>query len=179
MKTFFLLLFQRKYSDKDYEIIPKGSPWYFRWGQPGILTVLSYLKFERILEKEVADDSTLVTNAQETFQACRFSCLYGRRGNARLRALVEEAQNRGIATKDELRSVVRYGDIRAIKNDDIRIHIPIFSAISAWMYLFICTAYFLLIDIAAAYSFPARAALKAAIDRVNHCSLFWIFFADL
>jgi len=129
----------------EYNIIPEGSPWYFRWGLPGVLTVLGYLKFERILGNTVADDSTLIANAWEVFQARRFSCLYGRRGNARLRALVEEAQNRGIATRNELRSLVRYRDIRALKSGDIQIRVPTFSAIGASLFLFISTAYFLLV----------------------------------
>ena len=58
--------------------------------------------------------------------------------------MVEEAQYRGIATEDEMRALVRYGDIRGCKNDKVRISTPTYSAIGAGIYLIITTSYYLL-----------------------------------
>ena len=141
MKSLFSLFF----TQEELKDFPKGAPWYFQWGLPGIRTILSYRKLKKALETDATDDSVFVAEALENFRANKFACLYGRRGNARLRALVEEAQNRGVATKDELRALVRYRDIRTLKGGDIQIRIPTYSAIGASMYLFITTTYFLLV----------------------------------
>ena len=141
MKSLFSLFFAQE-ALKDF---PEDAPWYFQWGLPGIRTILSYRKLKKALETDATGDSALVADALENFRANKFACLYGRRGNARLRALIREAQNRGVATKDELRALVRYRDIRTLKGGDIQIRIPTYSAIGASMYLFITTAYFLLV----------------------------------
>jgi len=123
---------------------PTASPWYFQWGLPGIRTVLSYRKLIKAMEADESGDSAAVAEALENFGADKFACKYGRRGNARLRALIEEAQKRSIASEDEMRTLVRYGDIRAISDDEIRIRVPTYSAIGAGMFLFVTTTYFLL-----------------------------------
>ena len=139
MKSPFSLFFAQE-ALKDF---PEDAPWYFQWGLPGIHTILSYRRLKKALETDATGDSVFVAEALENFRANKFACLYGRRGNARLRALVEEAHNRGFATKGELRALVRCRDIRTLKSGDIQIRVPIYSAIGASLILFITTAYFL------------------------------------
>lgn len=93
-------------------------------------------------------DSAAVAKALESFRADKFACRYGRRrSNAQLRLLVEEAQKRSIASENEMRALVRHGDVRALNDDKIRIKVPTYSAIGAGMFLFVSTAYYLLMSL--------------------------------
>ena len=139
MKSLFSLFFARE----ELKHFPEDAPWYFQLGLPGIRTILSYRKLKYALDTDTTGNSGFVAEALENFRANKFSCLYGRRGNARLRALVEEALNRGVATKNELRPLIRYRDIRSLKDGDIQIRIPTYSAIGALLSLFFTTVYFL------------------------------------
>jgi len=43
-----------------------------------------------------------------------------------------------------MRALIRFGNIRALEDDKVRIRVPTYSAIGAGMFLFIITAYYLL-----------------------------------
>ncbi len=112
-------------------------PWYFLWGLCGVRTILSFRKLERALETETFEDSPAVLAAREQYSANQFSCLYGRRGNARLRKLVDIANHLGIASKKELCSLVRYGDLYSTKDGNVHIRNPILSAFHSSIVIYI------------------------------------------
>ena len=138
MKTLLELLLQ----PDDIKVIPKNSPWYFRWGIQGIRTLLSYRKLEEVLDSDTRDDSPSIRAAYEDYCSHQFSCLYGRRGNSQLRLLVREAIEQGIASDIELRSLVRYGDLRGINEKMIKLNRPLYSAIGACLFITTCAIYF-------------------------------------
>ncbi|MCU7811045.1 MAG: hypothetical protein KZQ77_07380, partial [Candidatus Thiodiazotropha sp. (ex Notomyrtea botanica)] len=72
--------------------------------------------------------------ALEAYRKALFACRYGRPANKDLREVIMEAERRGIASRDELRAAIEYGDIRKIKCGHIRFHPPRYIAIVAYIF---------------------------------------------
>ena len=119
-------------------VIPNGAPWDFRWGFQGVRTALRYLRVYRVLDKHpTVDDPPEAKNPREEYRKAKFSCLYGRLGKQYLRRFVQVAENREIAHRKELRSLIQHGDLRE-KCGRIRVKSSKHWLILAAIFLLVC-----------------------------------------
>lgn len=123
----------------EYEgVIPNDAPWEFRWGFQGVRTALRCLRIKRVLDEHpTADDPTEAKYPREEYRKAKFSCLYGRLGKQYLRRFVQVVEDRKIAHRKELRSLIQHGDLRE-KCGKIRVKSSEHWLIVAAIFLIVC-----------------------------------------
>ncbi|MEW8185892.1 MAG: hypothetical protein AB2777_20465 [Candidatus Thiodiazotropha endolucinida] len=110
-------------------IPPADTHWRYRFWIPAFLIKKSYRRLNDVVETELPDKEAL-----EAYRRAVFACKYGRPAEKDLRDVVEEAERRGIAEREELRAVLEYGDIRKMKDGQIRFHPPRYVAFGAYVF---------------------------------------------
>jgi hypothetical protein len=134
--TGFHRLFRRD-SDPD-DVIPPDSPWYWRWGIPGLKAVMRYReltsgKFDHLRDSEIAR----LARVTESYESAQFACLYGREGGRRLREYVRYIEEYGCVSRDELRKIIRAGDLSVRKSDSVIVIRPPWRAAACGVALLI------------------------------------------
>lgn len=117
--------FFRSASDPD-DVIPADSPWYWRWGLPGLKASIRYRRLTSGKFDDLQDEAYgRLAAAAEPYESARFACLYGREGGRRLREYVRYLEVHRSIGRSELRRMVRSGDI-SVKSDDgsVRLRSP-------------------------------------------------------
>jgi len=108
----------RRASDPD-DVIPADSPWYWRWGLPGLKASIRYRrlasgKFDDLQDNEYGR----LAAASEPYESARFACLYGREGGRRLREYINHLRDAGIMGPRDIRHLMRSGDLRCSEQDE-------------------------------------------------------------
>jgi len=102
----------------DY-IVPRESPFLWKWGIPGIRTALFYKKFIALTENKIEYD---LNEEEELFQKLaesKFSCIYGKPLNESIRNLCKTLENGEIVTLSELRPLIYSRFLREDKAGNI------------------------------------------------------------
>lgn len=130
-------------------IFPEKSKWYFRWGWQGLLTTYRYKQLDQICNEGFSEVSPEFLNADEKYDQARFACIYGQPASENLRELIKFMERGRLATKNELRTSIRYRDLRCIKDKGIQIKKPticaLLGAVQIGMNTFFCASILLLI----------------------------------
>lgn len=116
-------------SSKIDEVIPDDAPWWYRWSWVGVLAWLRYFHLSFLLDRESGDlVSSRTLCAAEDFVAAKFACIYGCPGNATLQTVTTEAERLEIASRRELRCLIRYHDLWNCGDGGARLRVPEFAA---------------------------------------------------
>ncbi len=118
-------------------IIPSGSPWYFRLGYQGYLARLKYRRLRKIFHdcKDIHEDDERVEDAHDKLLSAQFACKYGRKGDEDFRKLISDMELQNIASREELMTLVMGRDLYSTEQAKVEVKLPIFSAIAGVIFM--------------------------------------------
>lgn len=162
--------FFRGCNEDGSSIFPEESEWHYRWGWQGVLTAYRYVQLKCVGDDE---ETPLFRSSEEKYDQARFSCIYGQPVDHKLRLFVVQLEQQHLATRDELKTAIRYRDLRLDKANRIRIKCPTISAILGTTQIAIatfCSICFLTLFYLAPLSVELKVAAYSAI--ISGYSLF-------
>ncbi len=93
-------------------IFPLDARPEYKWGWQGLLARYRYRQLLRLTD-DVNEDTPEFITADENYDRARFACIYGQTGNYHLRELTKYIEENDLAQRYELRTAVRYKDLKS------------------------------------------------------------------